>query len=113
MRNTILMVVVRRAATARRDQELPAKAGRAMGRHVLPKPFVAALLGCTVAVLPGASRSVAASGYATVTDYCQGQCADILPPGENGNATLADILLHKIFGTRPAHAADQLDRYAN
>ena len=25
-------------------------------------------------------------------DYCGGQCSDILPPGENGNATLAEIL---------------------
>ncbi|MFD1049934.1 penicillin acylase family protein, partial [Kibdelosporangium lantanae] len=44
-------------------------------------------------------------------DYCLGQCNDILPPGQNGNATLADILAHKVFGTRPAHAADQLGKY--
>ena len=43
------------------------------------------------------------------TDYCQGQCADILPPGENGNATLAEILANQAFGTRPAHSDDQLD----
>ncbi|KPI08521.1 peptidase S45 penicillin amidase [Actinobacteria bacterium OV450] len=46
-----------------------------------------------------------------VADYCGGQCADILPPGQNGNATLAQILLHKAFGTMPAHASDQLARY--
>ena len=46
-------------------------------------------------------------------DYCGGQCSDILPPGENGNATLADILAHKALGTRPAHAADQLGKYAD
>ncbi|MFE2495234.1 penicillin acylase family protein [Streptomyces scopuliridis] len=46
-----------------------------------------------------------------VTDHCQGQCADILPPGQNGNATLADILGNRLFGTFPAHASDQLGRY--
>src|ERR1700742_1546391 len=46
-------------------------------------------------------------------DYCLGQCNDILPPGENGNATLADILGNKVAGTRPAHTDDQLGKYAN
>src|SRR6266496_5324808 len=54
---------------------------------------------------PTAQAAVAAN------DYCAGQCSDILPPGENGNATLADILAHKVFGTRPAHASDQLTKY--
>ncbi|MEU1626575.1 penicillin acylase family protein [Streptomyces sp. NPDC020096] len=44
-------------------------------------------------------------------DYCQGQCDDILPPGENGNATLADILGNKLFGTHPPHSNDQLGTY--
>ena len=58
--------------------------------------------------------SSAASGIPyTVTDYCQSQCGDILPPGENGNATLADILGNKLFGTRPAHTDDQLNTYGN
>ncbi|PWK65056.1 hypothetical protein BCL76_11343 [Streptomyces sp. CG 926] len=46
-----------------------------------------------------------------IADYCGGQCSDILPPGQNGNATLTQILLHKAFGTMPAHASDQLVRY--
>ncbi|WP_329227097.1 penicillin acylase family protein [Streptomyces sp. NBC_01460] len=46
-----------------------------------------------------------------VTDHCRSQCADILPPGENGNATLVEILGNKAFGTHPAHSDDQLDRY--
>ncbi|MEV6754213.1 penicillin acylase family protein [Streptomyces sp. NPDC051214] len=46
-----------------------------------------------------------------VTDYCEGQCADVLPPGANGNATLADILAHRVFGTQPKHANDQLGPY--
>ena len=45
-------------------------------------------------------------------DYCQGQCSDILPPGQSGDATLAEILSHKVFGTMPAHSGDQLDDYA-
>jgi acyl-homoserine lactone acylase PvdQ len=45
-------------------------------------------------------------------DYCASQCNDILPAGENGNATVADILANKVFGTRPAHADDQLPKYA-
>jgi acyl-homoserine lactone acylase PvdQ len=47
-----------------------------------------------------------------VQDYCQGRCNDILPPGENGNATLADILANQTLGTRPAHTDDQLAPYA-
>jgi acyl-homoserine lactone acylase PvdQ len=50
---------------------------------------------------------------AASNDYCGGQCSDILPPGENGNATLAQILLNQAFGTQPSHAEDQLGPYAN
>jgi hypothetical protein len=45
-------------------------------------------------------------------DFCQQQCLDILTPGQNGNATLVDILAHQLLGTRPPHSADQLDPYA-
>ncbi|MEU2562742.1 penicillin acylase family protein [Streptomyces longispororuber] len=44
-------------------------------------------------------------------DHCGGRCADILPPGTNGSATLAEILSHRLLGTRPAHADDQLGPY--
>ncbi|MFF7141840.1 penicillin acylase family protein [Streptomyces nodosus] len=50
---------------------------------------------------------------ATADDRCGGRCSDILPPGENGNATLAEILLNQLFGTQPAHAEDQLGPYAD
>ncbi|MFJ3174760.1 penicillin acylase family protein [Streptomyces roseus] len=60
---------------------------------------------------PLAPAAAAEPGPLPVADYCGGQCADILPPGQNGNATLAQILLHKAFGTMPAHASDQLARY--
>ncbi|MFI2302488.1 penicillin acylase family protein [Actinacidiphila glaucinigra] len=68
---------------------------------------VLALGASLVAPLPTAAHA------APVTDYCQGRCSDILPPGENGNATLAQILLNQIFGTQPEHAEDQLGPYAN
>ncbi|MEV0172514.1 penicillin acylase family protein [Streptomyces sp. NPDC050803] len=61
-----------------------------------------------------ASAAQAAEAEVTaVTDHCGSQCSDILPPGENGNATLAQILLHQAFGSRPAHSSDQLGPYAN
>jgi acyl-homoserine lactone acylase PvdQ len=53
------------------------------------------------------------SAEAAANDYCGGQCSDILPPGENGNATLAQILLNQVFGTQPGHAEDQLGLYGN
>lgn len=34
-------------------------------------------------------------------------------PHENGNATLAQILLNQVFGSQPSHAEDQLGPYAN
>jgi acyl-homoserine lactone acylase PvdQ len=80
------------------------------------------LIAGAVAVSTAVSLSVSAPATAAapragtpfaVTDYCSGQCNDILPPGENGNATLADILGNKLFGTRPAHTDDQLDTYGD
>ncbi|GLY08437.1 penicillin acylase family protein [Actinoplanes sp. NBRC 101535] len=46
-------------------------------------------------------------------DYCLGECSDILPPGQNGDADLAQILAHQAFGTMPPHADDQLAPYAD
>jgi hypothetical protein len=57
--------------------------------------------------------SQATAAAATSNDYCGGQCSDILPPGENGNATLAQVLLNQAFGSQPDHAEDQLGPYAN
>ncbi|WP_440902337.1 penicillin acylase family protein [Actinosynnema sp.] len=58
-----------------------------------------------------ASAAPVAGPTALADDPCLGQCHDIVPPGQSGNATLADILAHKVFGTRPAHSADQLGKY--
>ncbi|WP_175408117.1 penicillin acylase family protein [Streptomyces sp. TRM64462] len=64
------------------------------------------------ATAPATARDAAAPAVTvTAADHCQGRCAEILPPGQNGNATLADILAHRVFGTRPAHSSDQLGRY--
>ncbi|MCX4760850.1 penicillin acylase family protein [Streptomyces sp. NBC_01275] len=59
------------------------------------------------------TTAAAAADATAANDYCGGQCSDILPPGENGNATLAQILLNQAFGTQPDHAEDQLGPYAN
>ncbi|MFF9279960.1 penicillin acylase family protein [Streptomyces griseosporeus] len=62
---------------------------------------------------PLSTTAVSAAAETAANDHCGGQCSDILPPGENGNATLAQILLNQAFGTQPAHAEDQLGPYAN
>jgi len=77
--------------------------------------------GAAIAVLiaalavPGRADALAPVRTASFSgdDYCLGQCGDILPPGENGNATLAEILLNQAFGSQPGHADDQLARYAS
>lgn len=61
---------------------------------------------------PLTQTATAATATAS-NDYCGGQCSDILPPGESGNATLAQILLNQAFGAQPSHAEDQLGPYAN
>ncbi|WP_405660866.1 penicillin acylase family protein [Streptomyces sp. NBC_01166] len=73
---------------------------------------VAAVLALGTSLLASAPSAGAAEPEPlAVTDHCGSQCADILPPGENGNATLVEILGNKAFGTHPAHSDDQLDRY--
>ncbi|MGR6319802.1 penicillin acylase family protein [Micromonospora soli] len=86
----------------------------------MPRPTTRTRLAALTAALTAASAltvvppspALAATTFAP-NDYCLGQCADILPPGENGNATLVAILAHKALGTRPSHSGDQLDEYAN
>ncbi|HCT77159.1 MAG TPA: penicillin acylase [Micromonosporaceae bacterium] len=73
---------------------------------------MALVLVTTALVLAPAAPATAASAYLTTNDFCVGQCHDILPPGENGNATLAEILAAQAFGIRPRHNNDQLDEYA-
>ncbi|MGC0333021.1 acyl-homoserine lactone acylase PvdQ [Streptomyces sp. SAI-170] len=61
---------------------------------------------------PLAPAAAAPTAEAAAADHCGGHCSDILPPGQNGNATLAQILLNQAFGSMPAHASDQLGPYA-
>ncbi|GAB2749301.1 penicillin acylase family protein [Streptomyces bullii] len=62
---------------------------------------------------PATAAEPARAGATAAADHCGGQCSDILPPGQNGNATLAQILLNQAFGTQPEHASDQLGPYAD
>jgi acyl-homoserine lactone acylase PvdQ len=82
-----------------------------MSRWARTKIVIIAAL-ATVGTVAGTSQAATGTPF-TVTDFCSGQCNDILPPGENGNATLADILGNKLFGTAPAHTNDQLNTYGN
>lgn len=91
----------------------------ALDRLRTPSRFPGFLKNASVCVLiagllsPLTQAAVAAEPTAAANDYCGGQCSDILPPGQNGNATLAQVLLNQAFGTQPEHADDQLGPYAN
>ncbi|MCX4510028.1 penicillin acylase family protein [Streptomyces sp. NBC_01619] len=89
---------------------------RRTGRHTGRIRTACATLVLATALLAPLPQA-AAEEPAPVADHClnqgQSQCADILPPGQNGNATLADILAHRVFGTRPGHSSDQLGRYGS
>ncbi len=84
-------------------------------RHRVPlKAAVSvAVLIATLAV-PGRAEALTPARTASFSadDYCLGQCGDILPPGENGSATLAEILANQAFGSQPGHADDQLGTYS-
>ncbi|MET9628123.1 penicillin acylase family protein [Lentzea sp. NPDC006480] len=62
-------------------------------------------------IVPSAAQADSRESAFAADDYCLGQCGDIVPPGNNGNATLAEILAHKAFKTMPAHSNDQLGKY--
>ncbi|NJC70293.1 penicillin acylase family protein [Planosporangium thailandense] len=82
-------------------------------RRAFRLAVVTAALATALAVGSPPVPAIGSTTTAATDDYCLGQCGDILPPGENGNATLIEILAHKTLGTRPPHSGDQLDRYAN
>jgi acyl-homoserine lactone acylase PvdQ len=85
------------------------------GRSWTKRAFGALSVGAAVAamVTVPASAKQAVVQAAVPLDYCLGQCADVLPPGQNGNATFAELLSHTVTGARPAHSADQLAMYGN
>ncbi|GAA4022734.1 penicillin acylase family protein [Streptomyces plumbiresistens] len=103
---------------------MPRRTSRtALDRLRTPGRFPGFLKSASVCVLIAGllsplSQAAAAADTAIVeavvaNDYCGGGCSDILPPGQNGNATLAQILLNQAFGAQPAHAEDQLGPYAD
>ncbi|WP_405014889.1 penicillin acylase family protein [Kitasatospora sp. NBC_01539] len=97
------------AARARRSGG-PGRTRRSLRSAAVAALTAVALLAAGAAALP----AQAAAGPAPAPgDPCLGQCQDILTAGENGHATLAGILLHQSVGTRPAHSADQVERYDN
>ena len=68
-----------------------------------------AVAAATVGALPA---TPATAEPEPLEDHCAPfGCYDILPPGQNGNATLVEILGHQAFGTRPQHSSSQLDMY--
>ena len=80
------------------------------------RPLLNALLTTVLvasAVLAPAAASPASAAAATNTDYCGGECSDILPPGENGDADLLRILASQALSIKPPHSSDQLAPYAN
>ncbi len=83
----------------------------ARGRRLRAGAMGAALAvaASTAAALPA---TPAMAEPVTYEDYCApAGCLDILPPGQNGSATLVEILGHQVFGTRPKHSSSQLDMY--
>ncbi|HZX03591.1 penicillin acylase family protein, partial [Kribbella sp.] len=77
------------------------------GRRAAAAAAVVAVLAALPAPTQAAPQAVAAGP----TDYCLGQCRDILPPGQNGNATFTDLLAFKALGVRPPHFSDSLKPY--
>ncbi|MGV9565417.1 penicillin acylase family protein [Streptomyces sp. NPDC003480] len=102
---------------------MPQRPRNVLDRLRTPRRFPKFLKAAAICIVVGgllspisataASGTVTAADATAANDYCGGQCSDILPPGENGNATLAQILLNQAFGTQPGHAEDQLGPYAD
>ncbi len=97
----------------------PFRSFRTLDRLRTPRGLFGFLKTATVCTLialfvPAFPLSPATQAHAAEpNDYCGAQCSDILPPGQNGNATLSQILLNQAFGSQPEHAEDQLAPYAN
>ncbi|MFE5209269.1 penicillin acylase family protein [Streptomyces sp. NPDC056600] len=80
----------------------------------LPVLLTGAMIAALLApAFPSAAAPATPVAAAAVTDHCGDGCSDILPPGADGTATLAEILLDQTVNTVPAHSDDQLGPYAN
>ncbi|MFD7709035.1 penicillin acylase family protein [Streptomyces sp. NPDC059785] len=82
-------------------------------REFLKSAAICVLIAGLLSPVTQATAADTEANAKAANDYCGGRCSDILPPGQNGNATLAQILLNQAFGTQPSHAEDQLAPYAN
>ncbi|HET6739129.1 MAG TPA: penicillin acylase family protein, partial [Kribbella sp.] len=75
----------------------------------------AAAVVAVLAALPAPTQATPTAGRQAVAaapgDYCLEQCRDILPPGQNGNATFTDLLAFKALGVRPPHFSDTVKPY--
>ncbi|MEU6129974.1 penicillin acylase family protein [Saccharopolyspora sp. NPDC047091] len=79
-------------------------------------PAAAAAPAAPAPAAPGSAAPEAAASEPAVPevpDHCGGQCHQVLPPGQNGNATLAELAGHLLFGTKPKHSDDQIAPYAD
>ena len=97
-------------APVRAAAPAPVRTVRPRRRRALAALLAALALAATTAAT-GASAATPRASASAVTDDCGGACYDILPPGENGSETLAQILLFKAFGIRPSNSEDQLSEY--
>ena len=75
--------------------------------------FAVAAVALGLASATPAAADTAPSSFQTANDYCLGQCNDVMPPGENGNANIVDILGNKLLKTQPPHTSDQLASTTN
>ncbi|MER7015247.1 penicillin acylase family protein [Saccharopolyspora sp. NPDC000359] len=75
------------------------------------RPTAALAAAAAIASVLVAPPAVATPEPEPAPDYCREQCHHILPPGQNGNATFAELVAHMLLGSRPAHSDDQLAEY--
>ncbi|HET9142815.1 penicillin acylase family protein [Actinophytocola sp.] len=72
---------------------------------------VTALVATLVCVTPASAEQPQV--LLAPNDFCLSQCDDILPPGQNGNATFTELLAFQLLGLRPAHSSDTRATYEN
>src|SRR5690625_1958013 len=97
---------------SRRQRLGAAASGVALAVVAATVSAVPASAGTAPVQAPRAPQEPAPPPPQEIEDFCAPSgCHDILPPGQNGNATLVEILGHQVFGTRPEHSSNQLDMY--
>ncbi|NIK54386.1 penicillin acylase family protein [Kribbella shirazensis] len=90
---------------------MPRPALRTRLRTTIATVATTAAVAAVLAAVPAPTQAAPQAVAATPTDYCLEQCRDILPPGQNGNATFTDLLAFKALGVRPAHFSDTVKPY--